>query len=374
MTPVFSDNGELAVRFAFLSGDDSISRDFARDRIIASVKERQPLADVERFNSEDADFSAFFERIATPSLLSPLRVFLVPDVQTLADNDFALVETLLDSDIPDGCVIFESDKTRAAKRGKESAVSKKYAAFLDSFDKRASGNPTRFLAATFALPPDYKMAEWVERNTTELLGRRIAKKDAEHLVDLVGSDTAILYSELTKVDLFLAPGDAVTYDIIDSVCGAVRQSTQFELAQALGEKNMAKTLEIIETMYTGSVYLPLFVGAVFRHFWSLFKVYQFSKTNPGLLKKYRSSARQQQNDAALALAVGGGVLAETQARRLYPAVIKPRLIDQAVSFTESQYKRIFSQLAEFDTGIKTGKFDDSKTGFQVFCYKIAKGA
>jgi DNA polymerase III delta subunit len=218
------------------------------------------------------------------------------------------------------------------------------------------------------------MAEWVERNTRELLGRRIAKKDAERLVDLVGADAAILYSELTKVDLFLSPGEAVTSDVIDSICGAVRQSTQFELAQAIGEKNMAKTLEIIETMYTGNVYLPLFVGAVFRHFWSLFKVFQFAKANPLLLKKYRSSARQQQNDAALALAVGGGVLAETQAQRLYPAVIKPRLIDQAVSFTESQYKRIFSQLAEFDTGIKTGKFDDSKTGFQVFCYKIAKGA
>jgi DNA polymerase III delta subunit len=49
------------------------------------------------------------------------------------------------------------------------------------------------------------------------------------------------------------------------------------------------------------------------------------------------------------------------------------MIEQALSFGPDEYKRIFSLLAEFDTGIKTGRYDDSKAGFQVFCYRIAKG-
>ncbi len=373
MTPVFSDSGELALRFALLAGDDAVSRDVARDAIISSVKQRQPDAEVERFHSDDSDFAAFFERIATPSLLSPLRVFLVPDVHSLDDKDFALLETLLDSDIPDACVVLESDKVRAAKKGKEASLSKKYAGFLDSLGERARKDPCRFAIETFPLPPDYKMPEWVERNALRLLGRKISMADAEHLVDLAGSDTAVLHSELTKIDLFLAPGEAISRQVIDEVSGAVRVSTQFELAQALGEKNMSRVLEIIETIYSGSVYLPLFVGAIFRHFWALFKMFQCSKANPALVKKYRSGARQQQNDAALALAVSAGILAENQANRLFPAVIKPRIIDQAMSFSLDQYKRVFSLLAEYDTGIKTGRFDDSKAGFQVFCYRIAKG-
>jgi hypothetical protein len=136
---------------------------------------------------------------------------------------------------------------------------------------------------------------------------------------------------------------------------------------------MARGLELIESIYTGSVYLPPYIGAIFRHFWSLFRIHLFAKANPALFKKYRSFSRPQQNDAALALAVGAGIMTENQVGRLYPAVIKPRLIDQAVSFTYENYRRIFSLLAEFDTGIKTGRYDDSKAGFQVFCYRIVKG-
>ena len=145
-------------------------------------------------------------------------------------------------------------------------------------------------------------------------------------------------------------------EVIDTVAGATREATQFELAQALGEKNMARGLELIESIYTGSVYLPPYIGAIFRHFWSLFRIYLFAKANPALLKKYRSFSRPQQNEAALALAVGAGIFTENQAGRLFPAVIKPRLIDQAVSFTYENYRRIFSLLAEFDTGIKTGRY------------------
>jgi DNA polymerase III delta subunit len=373
MSNLFSEDGDLLMRFVLLAGDDTTSRDIARDEIVAAVKKQQPAADTERYNSDNGDFAAFFERIISPSLLSPLRVFLIPNVHTLGDKELELLATLLDYDVPDACVVMETEKLRAAKRGKEAALSKKYAACLGAFEERAEKTPSRFVMQLFPMPAEYKMAEWVEQNTLRIWGRRISKMDAEHLVDLVGADTALLHSELSKIDLFLAPGDTISAGVIDKVAGAMRQSTQFELAQALGVKDMARVLEIIETVYAGSVYLPLFVGAVFRHFWSLFKIRQFAKDNPSLVKRYRSPGRQQQNDAALAIAVGAGILFESQAGRLFPAVIKPRLIDQALSFTFDQYKRIFALLADFDTGIKTGRFDDSKTGFQVFCYRIAKG-
>jgi DNA polymerase III delta subunit len=373
MNKLFSDSGDLLLRFILLAGDDVTSRELARADIIAAVKKQQPGAEMQRYSSEDAPFDEFCEHIITPSLLSPLRVFVIPDVHLLDDKELGQLTAIFAYDAPDALVVMETEKLKGGKRSKDAALSKKYAAWLASFEELSEKSPERFRVQTFPRPPDYKMAEWVEAQAPHLFGRRITREDAEHLVDLVGADTAILYSELQKIDLFLQPKAAITRDVIDNVAGATRQATNFELAQALGEKNMARGLEIIESIYTGSVYLPPYIGAIFRHFWALFRIYQFTKANPAALRKYKSGGRQPQNDAALEIGVGAGILTENQAGRLYPVMIKPRMIEQAVSFGPDQYKRIFSLLAEFDTGIKTGRYDDSKAGFQVFCYRIAKG-
>jgi|WetSurMetagenome_2_1015567.scaffolds.fasta_scaffold00077_25 DNA polymerase III delta subunit len=372
MNGLFSGDNVLQARFILLAGDDVAAREAARDDIIASVKKQEPAAEVERYDSESSDFTVFFERIITPSLLSPLRVFVIPEAHQLPEKDLESLESLLPQDIPDACVILESGKLRSRKKTKEAALSKKYAAFLDAFDEAMEKTPSRFIVQSFPMPAEWEMAQWVTEYAPKLSHRRISPEDAQRLVDMVGADTGLLRSELDKLDIFLDDGSPITADAIDAVSGAARQSTQFELAQALGEKNTVRVLEIIETIYTGNVYLPLFTGAVFRHFWSLFRLHLFAKEKPALLWGYRSSSRPRKNEAALALAVGAGLFSENQANRLYPMVIKPRLIEQAVSFSYRGYRRIFALLAEFDTGIKTGRYDDSKTGFQIFCQRIIR--
>jgi DNA polymerase III delta subunit len=316
MNNLFSGSGDLLLRFILLAGDDATSRGLAAAGIIAAVKKQQPGAEMHRYSAEDAPFDDFCERVITPSLLSPLRVFVIPDVHLLDDKELGQLAGLFGYDAADALVVMETEKLKGGKKSKDAALSKKYAAWLSSFEERAEKTPERFRIETFPRPPDYKMAEWVEAQAPHLFGRRITKNDAEHLVDLVGADTAVLYSELQKIDLFLEPKAAISRDVIDNVAGATRQATNFELAQALGEKNMARGLEIIESIYNGSVYLPPYVGAIFRHFWALFRVYQFTKANPAALRKYKGGGRQPQNDAALEIGVGAGILSESQASRL----------------------------------------------------------
>jgi DNA polymerase III delta subunit len=373
MTQVFTDTGELQLRFALLTGDDVTSREIVRSGIINAIKKQRPDADIERYSRGDTPFSEFFERIITPSLLSPLRVFLVPDAHCLDEADFDLLKDLPAYNAPDACVILETEKLKAGKKSKEAAPSKKYLAWLTSFEEAAKQSPAAFTIMEFPKPPDYKMAEWVTAQVSNVFGRRISSADADHLVDLVGADTSMLHSELQKIDLFLDPKAPMTREAIDAVAGAARQVSQYELAQALGEKKLARALELIESMYTGSSYLTPVVGAIFRHFWSLFRIFQFTKANPAALRSYRTGGRQRQNEAAFDIAVASGVLTEKQANRLFPAVIKPRLVEQVLSFGPDDYKRIFALLAEFDSGLKTGRYDDSKTGFQVFCYRIVRG-
>jgi DNA polymerase III delta subunit len=73
--------------FTLLTGNDTISREKARDDIIAAVQERAGQAEIERFDPEAHSSASFTERIITPSLFQTVRVFLVLDAHTLSRED-----------------------------------------------------------------------------------------------------------------------------------------------------------------------------------------------------------------------------------------------------------------------------------------------
>jgi DNA polymerase III delta subunit len=367
--------GSSPAGFFLLAGDDTILRERARADIIT----KHAGAQIERYNTEDGDFSSFGERIITPSLLSSMRVFLISDVHLLDEKDLELLRGLFAYDLPDACVVMETDRVRTGggRRSKEAALSKKYLAWLDSFEAMTQQSPQRFCIKEFVKPPEYKMAEWVEAQVPYLFGRRITKANAEYLIDLVGFDTAVLCSELQKIDLFLPDKAMVDKTVIDTVAGATRLMSPFELATALGKKDLARALEIIESIYTANVYLPPFVGAIFRHFWALFKISEYAKVNPEIVRRFKASLKgydkRVQEETGVAIGVAAGLLSEKQVRSVYPVMVKSGIVDQALTYETNRYKAIFAMLKEYDTGLKTGKADDSKTGFQLFCYRIVRG-
>jgi DNA polymerase III delta subunit len=363
------------VTFLFLMGNDSISREKAKQDAIAAIQSFADKPAIERFDPEVMPFSSFSERIITPSLFQTVRIFTVRDVNQFKKDDIDMLKSMFTYDIPDIYMIIESDALRV-KKGKERALSKDFEKFIDIFNELSGKHPEKFAFLEFVQPAEYKMAQWLETQTPLLLGRTISHKDAEYLVDLAGSDSAALYSELQKIDIFLPPKKPVDRAAIDTVSGATRLKTQFELAQALGKKDFSKVLETIDSLYMGSVYVPLYISAIFKHFWALFRIAVFAKTNPEDMKKFESSMKRYnkeiQDEIGLKLGVAAGLLSEKQRSSVYPVIVKPGLVGQSCHFTEAQYKKIFKSLGEYDIGIKTGRIDDSKTGFQLLCYRIFK--
>jgi DNA polymerase III delta subunit len=359
--------------FTLLTGNDTISREKARDDIIAAVQERAGQAEIERFDPEAHSSVSFTERMITPSLFQTVRVFLVLDAHTLSREDLENFSSVFPYDIPDVFVIIESEKSKAGKN-RERAVPKEFGKFIESFMHKTEEQPSKFASADFTMPPDYKMTDWLESQTPLLVGRTISKPDAGYLIDLVGNDSAVLYSELQKIDIHLPPKKPIDRAAIESVSGATRLMTQFECAQALGRKDFARVLEIIDSLYLGSVYLPLYINAIFKHFWALFRINNYALANPQELSEFQRAIKRYdkavQNNLGLKIGVAAGLLSNTQAGGVYPIIIKSGVVQQALSFREQDYKKIFKWLGEYDIGIKTGRIDDSKIGFQLLCYKI----
>jgi DNA polymerase III delta subunit len=362
-------------RFILLAGDDATSRLAMKNGIVDSHRSAHPDAPVERYDPETGSFIDFTENIATPSLLYPLRIFVIDDVHLLGEADLDRLLALTSCDLPDARVIMESEKARG-KRGRDAAVSKKYGAFLEALSACAERDPGLCGIMEFVKPPDYKMAEWVEDAAGRFVGRRIGRQDAEYLVDLVGTDTALLHSELQKIDLYLPDGAAIDRAAIDGVAQGARLATQFELAESLGRKKFDRTLELIESIFVSTPYLPLYVSGIFRHFWALFRLNRFGREHPDILRQFKSAVasynKAAQEKPGLAIGVAAGLMHENQRSSIYPVLIKSGVVDQALSYTPAQYRRIFALLAEYDRGLKTGRIDDSKTTFELFCFKIMR--
>ena len=103
--------------FTLLTGNDTISREKARDDIIAAVQERAGQAEIERFDPEAHSSASFTERIITPSLFQTVRVFLVLDAHTLSREDLENLSGVFPYDFPDVFVIIESEKSKGGKAG-----------------------------------------------------------------------------------------------------------------------------------------------------------------------------------------------------------------------------------------------------------------
>ena len=130
--------------------------------------------------------------------------------------------------------------------------------------------------------------------------------------------------------------------------------------------------------YRGSVYVPLYLAAIFKHFWALFRVAMYAETHQEEMAQFTASMKRYnkpvQDEIGLKIGVAAGLLSEKQRSSVYPKIVKSNIVQQSLSFTEEHYKKIFRWLGDYDIGIKTGRIDDDKTGFQLLCYKIFKGA
>jgi DNA polymerase-3 subunit delta len=88
----------------------------------------------------------------------------------------------------------------------------------------------------------------------------------ELLVESLGADIARIATELEKLSL-LSPGRAITPDDIQSMVPDARASTIFALVNALGRRDRARSLSVLDTLCRDGEYLPLalaFLSSQFR--------------------------------------------------------------------------------------------------------------
>lgn len=185
---------------------------------------------------------------------------------------------------------------------------------------------TRATVGEFRPLYDNDTIAWIETRIKKMK-RSIDPPAAALLHSYVGNSLHELANEIEKLLIAGAQTTAITADEIERVVGVSREFTAFELANKIGEKNMAKSLEIADRLVRTGDSAVAIIAALTIHFIKLYKLQDALRQ------------RKPENEIAQLIGVHSFFL------RTY--------MTQARKFTKEEVERAFVLLSEADLAVKS---------------------
>ncbi len=237
------------------------------------------------------------------------------------DGDGSLLNAFVKDPTPGVVVIFEASRFD-----------------FEGDDKRKQDRVRKFYAAVRDVVELRKFAPHEARNEAEALARkagfRLAPDALDLLVEALGADIARIAVEIDKLALFAGKA-AVTADQIAALVPDARATTIFALVNALGRRDRARSLEILDTLTREGEYLPLalaFLGTQFRM--------ALAAREAGL----KSSQQIQAHFSRMGVPMWG-----SRADQIYQTLSK---------FGKAQLERGLKLIFEADRGLRDARPDD----------------
>lgn len=163
---------------------------------------------------------------------------------------------------------------------------------------------------------DNQLPAWVDQMIAEQ-GLTIQPRARQLMVDHIGNDLARLFNETVKLAVNLGKRKNITEDDIENFIGISKEFNVFELQTAFGQKNLTKTVRIIQYFESNPKAGPIqmILPSLFNFFSRVYMLYSLrgadSQTQaaqlgvqPYFLGEYQSSAQKysfQQVERALLL-------------------------------------------------------------------------
>ncbi|MDR2728701.1 MAG: hypothetical protein LBB56_06165 [Chitinispirillales bacterium] len=351
-------------RLLIVSGDDTFTMELLKDRYLSRIESERGQYVLEVFDSLNESLSNFIGRMMTVSLFSEVRAFCILHAQSLSESELAELDGVLDYEIPDVYLFVSAQIEKRSSA--ETKITKK-------LQLKKRGSTPGVIVQDCSKPYDNKLAEWITKQTPVMFNRQIERDAAQLLAELV--EFELLYSELQKIDISLAPNARIDKRTVEKITGATRTMSVYELAAALGQKDFPEALCVIDSLFSASFSVSYAVSAIFRHFWSLFKIKNYLEKNPNMLRQYNAGGfgeNSPQSKAAFEIGKACGLLTETEVKKVYPVIIKSAVVTQSQKFSSAGLRAVLKMLQQFDVDVKRGKIEGSARTLQMLCYKIVR--
>lgn len=241
----------------FLSGDDEFSKEEVVQRLITTAIEPGAEAfSLDLLNGETADAPTILTLSATVPMLSERRIVVVRAFQRLSQGDREAVVDYAEHPSPTTCLVLITprvdQKTKLYARLSRAAT----AVIFYPMD------PERDLSRILA---------WLKQRAG-LSQKRISPEACQALLGVVGADLRELAGELDKLVVYVGSRQTIDATDVEAVIGPSRVGTVFDLAQAIGEKDLAQAHRTLSRALDAGEAPHALVAILIRHLTILWKI------------------------------------------------------------------------------------------------------
>ncbi len=253
------------------------------------------------------------DEIATAAQTLPMfadrRLVLVKRAGELSASALETLTPCIADPAPGTCLIFVGEKVDQRKK------------FFLELKKRGE-------LVECKRPYENQLGSFI-REEARGLGKRIEPAAAEMLVYLSGNNLSELAAQLGKVATFVGTRDTVTVGDVREVVSDTKVESVFDLANALGERDLARSLRSLSTILRDGEAPLMLLAMIARHFRQLWRV--------------RELLAQKVSSPEIARATG-----------INPYFLKG-VVEQARKFTVKELTAVFEALYKSDLALKGGE-------------------
>lgn len=109
-------------------------------------------------------------------------------------------------------------------------------------------------------------------NHVKSKGKVISSENAQVLIDIVGENREMIEAQLEKIFIYLASEKEITLESIRSLSTSLKEYNIFDLQNALGEKNKAKSLKIAFNMLDKGTEMTFIIHMLTKYFSGLSRI------------------------------------------------------------------------------------------------------
>ncbi|MBM3262850.1 MAG: DNA polymerase III subunit delta [candidate division Zixibacteria bacterium] len=237
----------------FFSGDEEFLKEEAIRLLIASVVEPGSEAFcLDILSGDTTDASFILTLAATVPMLAERRVVVVRDLQRLSQKDREALATYAEKPTPSTTLVLVAPKvdlnTSVYGRLNTAAVS----------------------VVFYPLYAD-RIPAWLQQRAGQYR-KRITPEASERLQAIVGDNLGELAGEVEKLAIFAGNRPVIGLEDVEAAMGPSRAGVVFDLARAIGEKNLAEAHRIHARAIDAGQSPIALVAILVRHFTVLWKI------------------------------------------------------------------------------------------------------
>lgn len=208
----------------FIKGEDDYQKDDAvRQLVGAALDPASADFNLDTRRAVELDAETLGVLLSTPPMMAERRVVVLQDVNALKKEARKALDEYLKNPAPDLLLVM----TEAAGAKPDTALS-----------AAATTLEFNFLSGD-------RIPKWITHHATSELGLRISESAVELLQAAVGSDLHQLAGELDKLASYIQGGDEIGEDAVAAIVGVRRGETQADLLDAVADRNISRSLELI---------------------------------------------------------------------------------------------------------------------------------